>query len=307
MSPDIPRPLVAICLKAMSKNPQDRYPSARALADDIEHWMADEPVSAYHETLPGQFRRWGRRNPWAPRFVAMLLVAFFATSALATWALRSEVTARTERDRAESEAATSKAIGDFFQNLLAQASAEGQAGRTTTPDPHLEVRTVLDRAAGNIGREFTGRPLVEASIRQTIGEAYLNLALFTESQDHLERSLTLFKQELGETDTRTLKIMEDLGQLHLARGELDKSASFLIPARATRERVGASLEINAFLALDSLGELYRQQGNMKDAETTYKQALDDRLSTFGADHPDVLAAMNNLGTFYMEQGRLRRG
>ena len=45
----IPPALEAVCLKAMALKPADRYGSPRALADDIERWMADEPVSARRE------------------------------------------------------------------------------------------------------------------------------------------------------------------------------------------------------------------------------------------------------------------
>jgi serine/threonine protein kinase len=45
----IPRPLEAVCLKAMAHQPEDRYPSVRALADDLERWLAHEPVTAYRE------------------------------------------------------------------------------------------------------------------------------------------------------------------------------------------------------------------------------------------------------------------
>ena len=41
--------LEAVCLKAMALRPEDRYASPRALADDVEHWLADEPVSALPE------------------------------------------------------------------------------------------------------------------------------------------------------------------------------------------------------------------------------------------------------------------
>ena len=43
-------PLEAICLKAMAKEPAARYTSVRALAQDLEHWLADEPTAAYPET-----------------------------------------------------------------------------------------------------------------------------------------------------------------------------------------------------------------------------------------------------------------
>ena len=45
----VPAPLEAICLKAMAVRPEDRYGSVRELAEDLEHWLADEPVSAYPE------------------------------------------------------------------------------------------------------------------------------------------------------------------------------------------------------------------------------------------------------------------
>ena len=49
LDPSIDKALEAICLKAMALKPEDRYATPRALADDIEHWLADEPVTAYAE------------------------------------------------------------------------------------------------------------------------------------------------------------------------------------------------------------------------------------------------------------------
>ena len=59
---EIPEPLEAICLKAMSIKASQRYASARELADDVEAWLADQPVSAYQEPWWSQARRWVRRN-----------------------------------------------------------------------------------------------------------------------------------------------------------------------------------------------------------------------------------------------------
>ncbi len=60
---DVPRGLAAICLKAMARQPADRYESARALADDVEHWLADEPVSAHRESIWERTKRLCRRRP----------------------------------------------------------------------------------------------------------------------------------------------------------------------------------------------------------------------------------------------------
>ena len=51
INPSVPRPLEAVCLKAMALRPEDRYGSPRALADDLDLWLADEPVSASREPV----------------------------------------------------------------------------------------------------------------------------------------------------------------------------------------------------------------------------------------------------------------
>ena len=56
VDPTIARPLEAICRKAMALEPADRYPSARALAEDVTQWLDDAPVSAYQEPAVGPCR-----------------------------------------------------------------------------------------------------------------------------------------------------------------------------------------------------------------------------------------------------------
>ncbi|MFO0889984.1 MAG: serine/threonine-protein kinase [Isosphaeraceae bacterium] len=63
LSPWIDPPLEAVCLKAMGTRPDDRYPSCRALADDLERWLADEPVAAWREPLHERALRWVRKHP----------------------------------------------------------------------------------------------------------------------------------------------------------------------------------------------------------------------------------------------------
>jgi serine/threonine protein kinase len=79
--PQVPRELEAVCLKAMARDPKERYGSALQLADDIEAWLADETVSAYRTPVVDRVRRWGRRHrtsvlvTLAAVIVAMLVAA----------------------------------------------------------------------------------------------------------------------------------------------------------------------------------------------------------------------------------------
>ncbi len=74
IDPSIDKPLEAICKKAMARNPEDRYHTPRALADDIEQWLADEPVKAYSEKRLERLGRWLRHHrTWTYAAVAGLL------------------------------------------------------------------------------------------------------------------------------------------------------------------------------------------------------------------------------------------
>ncbi|QEG24906.1 protein kinase domain-containing protein [Mariniblastus fucicola] len=70
----IPRPLEAICLKAMRTYPSRRYSTASDLSDDVERWLADETVSAFPEPLLQRATRAIRKNRTAATAVAAATV-----------------------------------------------------------------------------------------------------------------------------------------------------------------------------------------------------------------------------------------
>ncbi len=81
--PSLEKPLEAICLKAMAKGAEDRYATPRAMAEDLERWLADEPVTAWREPFSQRARRWARRNRTAVvSLAASVLVALAGTAAV---------------------------------------------------------------------------------------------------------------------------------------------------------------------------------------------------------------------------------
>ena len=86
--PNVPRALEAICLRAMARQAQDRYPNATALAEDVQRWLDDEPVSAYTERRVEQVYRWSRKHKAAVvsgvvSLVLLILVSSVAFAAVA--------------------------------------------------------------------------------------------------------------------------------------------------------------------------------------------------------------------------------
>src|SRR5437762_1332935 len=73
LNPKIDRDLSTICLKCLEKDPQRRYPSALALAEDLERWLKHEPIRARRTGVFTHARKWVRRNPSIAAMTATLL------------------------------------------------------------------------------------------------------------------------------------------------------------------------------------------------------------------------------------------
>jgi serine/threonine-protein kinase len=87
---NVSRVLEAICLKALAKKPAERYATARELAEDVQRYLADEPVQAYREPLTDRVRRWGRRHRSVASAAAMLLVTGVVGLSAGLWAVGRE-------------------------------------------------------------------------------------------------------------------------------------------------------------------------------------------------------------------------
>src|SRR5437867_6886101 len=73
LNPKVDRDLSTICLKCLEKDPQRRYSSALALAEDLECWLRHEPIRARHTGVFTRARKWVRRNPTTALLFALSL------------------------------------------------------------------------------------------------------------------------------------------------------------------------------------------------------------------------------------------
>ena len=101
LDPSIDKALEAICKKAMALKPEDRYSSCRALAEDIERWMADEPVSAWAEPWTRKMLRWlTRHRTGVTAAGAALLAGVVGLSAVLAVQARANLRPRGQEHRA---------------------------------------------------------------------------------------------------------------------------------------------------------------------------------------------------------------
>jgi TolB-like protein/predicted Ser/Thr protein kinase len=81
-NPRVDHDLTTICLKCLEKDPQRRYPSALALAEDLERWLGHEPIQARRTGIFTRGRKWIRRNPTMAVLLPVLVALSTAVGAL---------------------------------------------------------------------------------------------------------------------------------------------------------------------------------------------------------------------------------
>jgi serine/threonine-protein kinase len=268
VDPSLDEALDAVCKQAMATKPEDRYGGCRALADDVERWMADEPVSAWREPLSRRARRCARRNrPMVTAAVAAVLVALGGTAAVL--AVQTRANAELTRSKAAVQARfelAREAIRSFKEGVEQEEALKED-----------RLRPLRDKLLGS-ARRFYDR-LGDLLQGQT---DYSSKAVLAESY-----------AELGE-------LIDRIGQKPEALEAYRKAVA--IRRELAAEGAGALARVELARALNALGEEARQLGDHAGAVAAHQEAqsLAEPLATGPAA---MIEARRELGFAFHRAGR----
>jgi serine/threonine protein kinase len=323
LAPLTPAELVAICEKAMARDPAHRYPDMLALAEDLRAFLEHRVVRAYETGAIAETRKWVRRNKPLSSSLAAGILALAAglvatlvlkgradDSATLAEARRGEAVASAdlaERRRVEADASAAAAlrqvritaeVNEFLNHDLLAAVAPERGGIDVT------VREVLEMAASRLEGRFADQQLIEAELRTTIGTSFGRLGEYDRALPHLERALALRSEVLGEKAEPTLDVMQrkvaallDAGRLEEARDLAERTVALW------REVVGD--DHRATLA--ARGDLARaccDLGRYDESRAIYESVLEAQTRRLGRESEDTVATLGNLGILLQKQGLL---
>ncbi len=300
LDPAVPRDLATIVHQAIAREPADRYQTAATLASDLNRFLEDRPIAARRLGPLGVAWRWCRRNPAVASLLWLLgLLLVGGTIGSSVAAYHYNRLARSERavrqathvalrvaDRHATEA--QEVIGFFIDDMIGAATPEKKLGRPVSVD---EVLARADRA---IEGKFPGQPLVEASIRRTLGIADQKIGRLDQAERHLSRARDLRGALLGPEHPETLALSSDLAVVLRDAGRWEEARGLFERVGESRQRVLGPEHPDT---LDSLGFralLARDRDDQEQARRLFGELLEVRRRVLGPDHPSTLGTMNNL-------------
>ncbi|NNF59640.1 MAG: serine/threonine protein kinase [Rhodothermaceae bacterium] len=283
--------LDTICLTALRKEPERRYRSVEALAEDLRRHQQSLPVMARPDTLRYRARTFMHRHRvgLAALGASLLVLALVAATAFA------RVTA--ERDRAQTEADKAAEVSAFLASML-----EG-ADPLDTPGQTLSAMELLERGAARIEDDLPEQPAVRAAMQHLMGEVYRNLGRYAEAESLLRSALDTRRRLHGDAHVEVAETARALGIVLRRVNRPDAAAPLLREALATQQALLGPEHPEAAYTMRQLASLLRDRGAFEQAETLYRNALAIARATLGNDHADVADIRNSLAVLLETVGR----
>lgn len=285
-----------IVLKALRKEPERRYPSVRALAEDLERYRRGFPVRARPDSLGYRADRFIRRNWVGVTAVAAVFVALSVGLGAALWQAGE---AERQRDLARAEARTAEAAVEFLRSTLWSADPWGEE------EPVETVDDVLRYAEAQLDPVLGDDPATRAWILASLAEIHVGRGDLERGDQYSREAV-----EILEANPRGLEARA--GRIHLARGltlqelsRYDEAEEELRRAiELLRAQEPVQVEVLA-VALNQGGTLETDRGRPAEAAAWFERALAHRERHGVVDDRSLAYLQNNLAVALMNlPGRL---
>jgi serine/threonine protein kinase len=279
-----------IVMKSLEKDRTRRYETANEFAMDVARHLGDEPVSAGPPSVGYRLSKFLRRNRALVTSIAVVMAVLVAGSAIsAIFAIR-----------AQRQAKVAQAVADFLTDDLL-----GSVAPEKVKSPEVTVHSILDAASKSLEGRFGDKPLIEASIREKLGETYGKLGDYDSAEPHLERAYRIRAEQLGEEDLSTLTSMNQLGSLYFLQARYDDAEPLLVGAWQIRRRLLGEEHPHTLASAVKVAWLSFLGVSLSDnaVEDLFVKTRQASRRVLGDEHSVTLEATRGLATLYYGMAR----
>ena len=275
----LPEDLDTIVLRAMAREPERRYGSAAAFADDLALLLSGHPVSARPDS---------RRYRLA-RFLGRHRLAATASALVAVSLVGGLLAALFQAERATREAKRAVAAQRFLVGLFEAADPDRSLGADVT------ARQLLDAGVAELERGSASEPDLQASLFDTVAQIERRIGRY-DSAERLARGAVERRERLsGARSVEAAAARVTLAEVLHSQSQIDEAA---------REFEKALADLKAQLPEDdpllartraSFAETEHQRGRTAEALTLAEEVLARARRVFGEEHPETASARQAIG------------
>jgi tRNA A-37 threonylcarbamoyl transferase component Bud32 len=290
--------LDAIVGTALKRNPAERYQTAAALADDLDNYLAGQPVTAQPDSRTYRFGKFINRNRLAVAAAAAVLVALGIGLGTALWQADQ---ARQQADEARNQAERATSLNTFVLSLIRQFDPRAsQASKAAD----LALLSSIER---RIDTEFKGSADQLLQLRVTVGNAYRERGHFAAARRVYRRAIVEAETTLPANDVGLLKARVARAWFQIADDEALQSIDTTIELLRQNGPAGIEPLIDALLVrVDLPYVIGRRPGTTWDSlYADAREAHDLAVRHFGAGSAQQLRAAQGLTATLFESGSKR--
>lgn len=280
--------LDTVLMKALKKNPKERYASVSAFSDDLDRYLKHEPISARPDTFRYRAAKFVRRNRTAVGLASLVVLASVAGVA---GTLMQARTARQERDASVRERDRANRITEFMSNSYKVSDPSEARGNSIT------AREILDRSSQQIETNLASDPETQAQMMFVMGEVYYNLGLLSQGRALAARAAELQNKLLGPEHPETLKSRSLLAEILLFQGHYAEAEKLQRETLAARSRVLGSDHPETIRSMSRLAKVLVFHGLTAEATALQREALAIARRTLGPRHSQTLVLSNSLAQY----------
>lgn len=248
--------LERIVALALHKDPERRYGSAQALADDLRRHLDGRPVHAHPDSLGYRFTKFVRRHRLGVAAATVALLAVLAATAVAFW----------QAAQARRAAADTAAVNGFLIDVLEVSDPYRSGSELTLAD-------ALDEAAVKVDERFGTRPDLAADIRFALGRSMLSRYRLEAGEAQLARALAESEATFGRNDERSIRALGALASLRKEQDRFNEARTLFDDALRRIEAGGlARSELHSTL-LNDYGVMHLIEEDYAGAKPLLEKAL----------------------------------
>jgi tetratricopeptide (TPR) repeat protein/predicted Ser/Thr protein kinase len=285
--------LDTVVLKALRKEPDRRYASVEAFAEDLRRYRAGEPVRARPATAAYRARKFMERNARAVAGIATFVVVIVGLTSFYILQISEE------RNRAQREARKAEAVAGYLTDLLQSTRPDEAVGDTVT------AADMLRRGRKRID-QLGDQPAVQARMLQLLGNAYRERGNSEQAAQLLRHSLSIRDSLYGGAHRSIANTIEELAHLQQTRGNYRRADSLWRQTlTAQRARFGSGSP-KLWEPLNNLGIVALKKGRYAAADSLFRRALQVMRAAPTPDSANLASTLQNWALALGDQGRYDR-